>query len=656
MKIGTYYYPEQWPRAQWERDFDLMAESGMQLTHFAEFAWAALEPSRGEFRFDWLDEAIDLAAARDMDVILCTPTAVVPYWLLSERPEILITHTGGRRIRPGGRRHYAPTSPAMLEESDRIVAKMAEHFGGRENVVGWQIDNELCGDHFDPSGDMYDQSGHTHEAFRNWLREKYGDLDALNAAWGNAFWRTERSDWSQILMPANNRPEMGNPHVTLDACRFWSRCWADFTRRQVDLLRPHIGDRFTTTNFMSFHPDLDPADVGEILDVTGIDVYPVTSNRGPYDDEADYRVADPAFLDAVYNHMAGTNGKGRWALLEVQPGQLNWSGVANRLAKGATRLMLWQAIAKGCEFITVYRWRQPRFGGETHHECLVKHDGVTLTDAGEDFKRVAAELREVASENNTTYAPLMTTPDVPVVGVAHSLEQQWWGLIVPQTAGWSQVDLTMRWHDAAGRLGLDTKIVHPGGDWQGCDVVVLPGVAMNAPDWPGRWRAYVEGGGHLVVTCRTAWQDLHGHMHEAKLAEPIHDLIGGEITAYDSLPEGNEAHVTMDDRRYGWRIWAEHVEPRQGTETWATYEDGLFAGAPAVTSVRHGKGRVTYVAVVDHAGRDSLAHATLARVAAEAGLPATPLPHRHRLYKRDGYTVELDATMNVTATITPPPR
>ena len=129
MKIGTYYYPEQWPREQWPRDFDNIAAMGLKIVHMAEFAWFSLEPRPGEFRFDWLDQCIEMATQRSLDVILCTPTAAPPIWLSHEHPESLSVDQYGRPDRFGGRRHYSPTSPAMLEASARIVSAMAKHFG-----------------------------------------------------------------------------------------------------------------------------------------------------------------------------------------------------------------------------------------------------------------------------------------------------------------------------------------------------------------------------------------------------------------------------------------------------------------------------------------------------------------------------------------------
>src|SRR6201986_2309857 len=99
MKIGPYYYPEQWPRSQWVRDFDRIAEMGLRIVHMAEFAWFTMEPSPGGFRFEWLDECLELARGRKLDVILCTPTASPPVWLADQFPDSLPMREDGTRLR-----------------------------------------------------------------------------------------------------------------------------------------------------------------------------------------------------------------------------------------------------------------------------------------------------------------------------------------------------------------------------------------------------------------------------------------------------------------------------------------------------------------------------------------------------------------------------
>src|SRR3954470_5634837 len=195
MKIGTYYYPEQWPREQWERDFDRIQSMGLQIVHMAEFAWFTLEPQPGKFDFGWLDDCMEMARKRKLDVILCTPTAAPPIWLSQQHPDILPMDRHGTRERHGGRRHYSPTSSAFRDATRRIVTAMADHFGRHESVIGWQIDNEY--------GGAFDQSPETHAAFQEWLRRKYGTIEQLNQAWGNQFWNQYYTAFDQILMPTD---------------------------------------------------------------------------------------------------------------------------------------------------------------------------------------------------------------------------------------------------------------------------------------------------------------------------------------------------------------------------------------------------------------------------------------------------------------------
>src|SRR5436190_7057453 len=208
MKIGTYYYPEQWPREQWERDFDNIAAMGLQVVHMGEFAWFSMEPAEGNIQLDWLSQCVEMAAKRKLAVILCTPTAAPPIWQVEAHPEILPVDESGRRQRPGGRRHYTPTAPALHEATQRIVSALAERFGDHPAVIGWQIDNELSG--------PFDQSEATHAAFRAWLKEKYGTIERLNAAWGNQFWNQFYTDFSQIRLSPQRDPMYGNPHHALD--------------------------------------------------------------------------------------------------------------------------------------------------------------------------------------------------------------------------------------------------------------------------------------------------------------------------------------------------------------------------------------------------------------------------------------------------------
>ena len=646
MKVGTYYYPEQWPRGQWGRDLDRVVSMGLKIVHLGEFAWFDLEPSPGDFRLDWLADCVGMCASRNLDVILCTPTAAPPVWL-SQTPGVLPIDDSGRVTRHGGRRHYTPTSPALRDAAARIVTALADRFGDHPSVIGWQIDNE-----YGSAG--FDQSEATHAAFRDWLRGKYGTVEALNGAWHNQFWSQHYTAFDQVLMPPTRDPGYANPHHHLDASRFWSRAFADFNKLQADILKPRIGDRWIGTNFMPFHPDADPGDMADSLSLWSWDSYPLSGQGGPKAGE-DYRCADPESIEFVHDQMASYNG--RWALMEVQPGQINWSGYPVLPLPGTVRLWLWTAIAHGCEFVTVYRLRQPNFGVEQFHDGLLRHDGVTASAGGREFSQVAGEVAAVESQISNLksgipdspaarrpgYRPLLPVADASLataVGVLHDHDQLWQYATLPQAKRWHQPTLETRWHAAAGRLGLDVQVLSPTGEWPGgMRVLVVPAVQMVDAALVARLRSFAEAGGHLVLTCRTATMDQTGAHWEGPRAAPILDLIGGSVDAYDSLPAGTFGAATFGGESHRWGVWGDLLTPGEGTEVLATYADQFYAGAAAVTRQRVGKGVVTYCGVYDEG---SLTKAVMADVARAAGLDTLDLPDRVRVHRRGGLAVALN--------------
>ena len=129
VRLGVAYYPEQWPEERWPVDARLMAEAGIRVARMAEFSWSTLEPRRGALEFGWLDRAVSLMAAHGIEVVIGTPTAAPPGWLIAEHPDILPVDHEGRVFPFGHRRHYCPNNATYHEESRRIVAALAERYG-----------------------------------------------------------------------------------------------------------------------------------------------------------------------------------------------------------------------------------------------------------------------------------------------------------------------------------------------------------------------------------------------------------------------------------------------------------------------------------------------------------------------------------------------
>jgi beta-galactosidase len=631
MKIGTYYYPEQWPREHWERDFDNIAKLGLQIVHMAEFAWYDLEPKPGEFKFEWLSHCLDLAKQRKLDVILCTPTASPPIWLSHGMPQTLPVGEGNVRGRFGGRRHYNPLSPEFQAATRRIVQAMADRFGDHPSIIGWQIDNEFS--------NSFDQSETTHAAFRKWLREKYGDIHQLNRAWGNQFWNTYYTDFNQILMPATREPRYANPHQCLDASRFWSWAFAAYNRIQTDILRPKIGNRFLTTNFMHFQPDCDPGDFAKDFSLMSWDSYPVTGWEKEGNDET-YRIADPAQISILHDFMASFHN--RWGLMELQPGQVNWSGVPVRVFPGAIRLWIWTAFAHGAEFVTTYRYRQPRFGVELFHHGLVGTDGVTPSPGGEQFAHVLREMKNLDLARIPKLAEETHNPR-QTVGLVLDFDQLWYYMTLPQARRWNQTSWLAIWYAALTRIGVKIQILRPGEKWPAdLPIIVAPGVQMVDDKLTAQFDSYARSGGNLVLTCRTGLMDRTGQLWEGPWGKPILPLIGATIDGYDSLRDDRFGQIKFGSDVYLWGVWGDQLTANSGTEVLATYADQFYAGATAITRAKCGKGTVSYFGVFSE---QPLVDAFVQWLATQVGperLDAQVLPSRVQVLKRGPYRIALN--------------
>lgn len=250
MRIGVDYYPEHWDRSLWQADADLMAKNGVKLVRLAEFAWCRLEPQEGVFSFEWLDEAIALFTERGIGVMLCTPTSCPPLWLYEKHPDSVMVEKGGTPTRTGIRGHRCINHEAVRFYCERMIGEMTQHYAGNKAVVAWQIDNELEA--------YFCFCENCNAKFRQWLKAKYGTLEALNKAYGNVVWSGEYSSWEQIQPPYGHYPDAWlNPAFMLDYSRFASDNAIDFSNWQAELIRKNCPGLPVTTNvwFCGHMPD-----------------------------------------------------------------------------------------------------------------------------------------------------------------------------------------------------------------------------------------------------------------------------------------------------------------------------------------------------------------------------------------------------------------
>ena len=590
MTIGVYYYPEAWPEAQWTRDMANIKKLGMEFVHMGEFAWYFMEPEEGKYQFDWLERNVANAAQNGLKVILCTPSATPPIWLVRKHPEVLMVDASGRRMNHGSREQGDWSSPVYREYVSRIATELAKKFGHDKRVWGWQIDNELS--HYDR---QYSYSPAATAKFRAWLREKYGGIGRLNAAWGGGFWSMVYQNFDQIEIP--NPQELvadPSPHALLDFNRWFAAEAADYLRMQAGILRQYSADQWITTNFMAMHGDVDPTRSARDLDAFTWTYYPVHGEVFPDYGPLAFRLGSASIQSFMHDFMRPINGIS--GLMELQPGQVNWGNVNPWPQPGAIRMWILRAFGAGARIVCTYRYRQPLYGSELYHKGLVETDGVTPSPGGLEYAEAMRDVIKLRAKYKSdarepaAYAARRTAFVI-------NFDNRWDIQNHRQTVRWDTIGHWMKYYRALKSMMAPVDVVTEDRDLAPYKFVVAPAYQLLDRDLVQKWTTYAENGGNLVLSSRTAQKDRSGHLWEAMWAEPIHALIGATIPRYDLLPGNLEGHVTVGEARYSWGSWAEVLEPRPGTTVLANYADQFYSGKPAAVTRKLGKGTVTYIGV-----------------------------------------------------------
>ena len=624
---GVYYYPEHWDESQWERDFKQMHELGFEFTHFAEFAWAQLEPEEGKYDFAWMDRAVALAAKYDLKVIMCTSTATPPVWLSRKYPEILIRLEDGTVLDHGARQHASFASPLYRELSFKMIEKLAQHYGNDPRIMGWQLDNEPAV--------QFDYNPKAEDGFRLFLREKYqNDIQALNAAWGTAFWSEVYASFDQITLPKTRQMFM-NHHQILDYRRFAAKQTNDFLDEQCLLIKKYAHNQWVTTNYI---PSYDEGHIGgsRALDFQVYTRYMVYGDNEGIGRRG-YRVGNPlriAWANDFFRPIQGTYG-----VLELQPGQVNWGSINPQPLPGAVRLWMWSVFAGGSDFVCTYRYRQPLYGTEQYHYGIVGTDGVTVMPGGREYQQFMQEIKSLRKH----YAPRETKPaeyTARRTAVLFNHENAWSIARQKQNRTWDTMGHIEKYYRTLKGFGAPVDFITEDKDFTAYPVMIAPAYQMADEALVKRWTDYVEQGGNLVLTCRTGHKDRMGRLFEAPFRSLIDKLAGNRVDFYDLLLPEEPGIAVMDGKRYRWNTWGEILLPNADTTPWATYAEEFYDGKPAVTFRKLGKGTVTYVGVDSTDG--SLETDVLKKLYATLNIPVMDLPYGVTLEYRNGMGIVLN--------------
>ena len=580
LTLGVCYYPEHWDRALWKDDLQRMKQYGIEVIRLAEFSWALMEPEEGKYDFSFWDEFLALAAEENMKVVFCTPTATPPAWLSEKYPETLNADGDGNLMYHGMRCQHNLTSPKYLEFCEKITRRMAEHFNKYDCIIGWQLDNEVnC-----ETNEYYSKSDH--EAFRAFLKECFGTLDNLNEKMGTIFWSQTYTDWDQIHLARRSTVGTGiaNPHMQLEQVRFISHSAVHYLALQASIVRETAGDRFITTN--GIFGNLDYQKLMESgVDFIMYDSYPnfAYAMDRPDGGEGDLKDRNSSFNLARTRAISPLFG-----IMEQQSGANGWTTRMEGPAPRPGQLTLWamQSVAHGADNISYFRWRTCTFSTEMYWHGILDYDNRDNRKLAEvkDFYKKLKCLDEVCGADYTA-----------AFGVLKDYDNMWdtnvdaWHKSVEAQSSEEIFIASEIYHTPYNTLYLseDTDIR----ELQKYPVLIYAHPVIMTGKRAAILKEYVSNGGILIIGCRSGYKQENGKC--VMLPQPglLQEITGSDVRDFTfTSPVEQPVTASWNGQMIDMPLFNDIMEPVEGGETLAFYDNSYYAGKPALIRKNTGKG------------------------------------------------------------------
>ena len=531
--LGAAYYPEDWPESEMERDAAKMQEAGITVARVAEFAWSRMEPAEGDYHFEWLHKAVETLAAHGIATVMCTPTATPPAWLTHKYPDMLSEGENGRRNQHGGRRHCCSNNARYREASARIVEIMAKEFADDENIIGWQIDNEI----YAGSGCFCPVCV---EKFRAALKDRFGSTEALNAAWDLGCWSQEYTAFEEIPAP---RDAWVNPHMKLTWETFHQDSHIDFVAMQARILKQYVKTPIGTDT-MPFN-GMNYVRMNRELDIVQFNHYNDEKNLWEIGMWFDYlrNIKDRPF----WNTETATCWNG--ATYVAQTTKPDGFCYANS----------WLPLALGGEANMYWLWRAHWAGHELMHGSVLEASGRPL-HIFEEVQRTAADFKKAGDFLNATRVKADCAIHFPSTS---------WNLFNSQNMflGFDYPKLFKEnFYKPIVDAGLRPDVLETSMDIEKYKLIFTPFVPYLGEDaLDERMKAWVEAGGTWVVGPMTDIRGRDGVKFQNRNLGMLEEFA--DVYLAYSAPDLNREFVcTMPDgRRLGGSSWYELYRSGEGS-------------------------------------------------------------------------------------------
>ncbi len=569
--FGACYYPEHWDAETRADDAVRMQQAGMNVVRMAEFAWNVLEPEEGVFDFTLFDNTITALGAQGISTILCTPTATPPRWLTKAYPDTLRVNADNISLQHGSRQQCCHANRRFRKYSQAITRAMAEHFAENQRVVGWQTDNEFhC--HFSECHCEACQ-----QAFQKFLKLRYKQIEALNLAWGTAFWAQTYRDFDEVLTPRPQKPTYMNPSHQLDYYDYLSWAVTQFQHDQVQVLRRANPDWFVFHNGLFENIDY-RGRFTQDLDLLGYDIYPL------FCDNTTVRPHKQSFnLDRarawsgnfiVPEQQSGPGGQAPYFHDHPEPGEV--------------RRMTYTSVARGADSVLYFRWRTCRFGAEEYWCGVLDHDNIPRRRYDE-IAGIGRELGTIGNEVLGMHVRIdvaIAMADYDNVGAHRSMT---FGLPAPD-------QIAEQIHAKFFTQGYAVGCIHPADDLSALKLYIIPHWSIIDPAWLPNLEQFVKNGGTLVVGARSGTRDLYNHVIADTPPGVLGELCGITVEEYGRQNDAarRPLEIGIKNSKAASDLWYEVLNP-VSAKVVGSWKSRHLAGKAAITRNDVGEGRVYYV-------------------------------------------------------------
>lgn len=576
--FGGDWNPEQWPEDTWEHDLDMLEDAHINEVTINVFSWALLQPAEDRYDFSMLDKIVALLVKHDFNIVMATGTAALPGWMVRLHPETIRTEQNGTRHVFGERHNFCPTSPYFRKASRALAAHVAERYAGTSGLVAWHVCNEYGG------GGGLCYCDHCAEAFRTWLKNKYGTVEALNKAWCANFWSHTIYDWGDVVPPVSYGDGISDAKcvvsgLQMDYRRFQNQAQLACYTNERDAIRAYDAATPITTNLMGTFKDLDYFEWAKEMDVVSWDNYPGMDTP-------------PSFTAMCHDLMRGIGGNKPFMLMEQTPNQQNWFPFCKVKRPGEVRKLSWQAVSHGADTVQFFQMKQSIGGCERFHGAVIAHDG---TEQSRVFKETAA----LGGELDRIGKRIMGSEIRAKVAIMFDW-QSYWSLegCVGPTTGFNYPNEVHRFYRALWRRNVPVDMIAsttPLARLSQYDLAIAPALITVLPGVAETLEAYVADGGTFITGYMAGIHDEHDLVVPGGYPGKLRRLMGVWVEEIDALAPGETIEVhggTVDAKG---EIVASIIH-REGAERLATYGgDEFYAGHSALTVNAYGKGKAYFV-------------------------------------------------------------